>query len=105
MSGEQKHPYHLVEPSPWPVLGSLGAFVLVTGGVLYMHEHDYGIATMGAGLALVLATMFFWWRDVIREAEYQGASHPDCSDRDALRDDAVHLIRGDVLCCFLLGIL
>ena len=76
MSGEQKHPYHLVEPSPWPVLGSLGAFVLVTGGVLYMHEHDYGIASMGAGLALVLATMFFWWRDVIREAEYQGHHTP-----------------------------
>ena len=23
MSDEQKHQYHLVEPSPWPALGSL----------------------------------------------------------------------------------
>ena len=22
MSGDQKHQYHLVEPSPWPALGS-----------------------------------------------------------------------------------
>ena len=62
MSGEQKHPYHLVEPSPWPALGALSGFVLAVGAVLYMHEHQYGVATMGGGLMLVLATMFFWWR-------------------------------------------
>ena len=76
MSGEQKHPYHLVEPSPWPALGALSGFVLAVGAVLYMHEHQYGVATMGGGLMLVLATMFFWWRDIIREAEYQGHHTP-----------------------------
>ena len=76
MAAEQKHPYHLVEPSPWPVLGALSAFTLVSGGVLYMHESEYGIATLGAGLMLVLATMFFWWRDIVREAEYQGHHTP-----------------------------
>ena len=55
MSGEQKHPYHLVEPSPWPALGALSGFVLAVGAVLYMHEHQYGVATMGGGLMLVLA--------------------------------------------------
>ena len=25
---------------------------------------------------MVLATMFFWWRDVVREAEYQGHHTP-----------------------------
>ena len=76
MSGEAKHQYHLVEPSPWPVVGSMAAFVLTLGGVLYMHENAYGVATMGVGLMLVLATMFFWWRDIIREAEYQGHHTP-----------------------------
>ncbi len=28
------------------------------------------------GLALVVATMFYWWRDVVREAEYQGHHTP-----------------------------
>jgi heme/copper-type cytochrome/quinol oxidase subunit 3 len=74
--GEQKHPYHLVEPSPWPALGALGAFVLTVGGVLFMHEHPYGTMVLGGGLLLILATMFFWWRDIIREAEYQGHHTP-----------------------------
>ena len=76
MIGEQKHPYHLVEPSPWPLMGAVSAFVLVCGGLLFMHEHAYGVATIGVGLALVLATMFLWWRDIVREAEYQGHHTP-----------------------------
>ena len=35
------HSYHLVDPSPWPILGSLGGFSLTTGGVLFMHKY-YG---------------------------------------------------------------
>ena len=76
MSGANKHPYHLVEPSPWPAVGSAAAFVAVIGGVMYMHEIDYGVAVLGGGMALVLATMFMWWRDIIREAEYQGHHSP-----------------------------
>ena len=76
MSGESKHQFHLVEPSPWPALASMSAFVLVIGGVLFMHGNQYGIATLGGGLMLVLASMFFWWRDIIREAEYQGHHTP-----------------------------
>ncbi|MAJ35775.1 MAG: cytochrome c oxidase subunit 3 [Candidatus Puniceispirillum sp. TMED52] len=76
MSGEQKHPYHLVEPSPWPALGSMAALTMAIGGVLFMHEHAYGGYLMMLGLALVLATMFYWWRDVVREAEYQGHHTP-----------------------------
>ena len=33
-----KHPYHLVDPSPWPFIGSISAMVLAVGAVLYMHE-------------------------------------------------------------------
>ncbi len=36
-----KHDYHLVEPSPWPFVGSLGAFVLAVGAVVFMA----GLAT------------------------------------------------------------
>ena len=76
MSGEAKHDFHLVEPSPWPLLGSLAGFVLAIGGVLFMHGNEYGTATLGVGLMLLLATMFYWWRDIIREAEYQGHHTP-----------------------------
>ncbi len=35
-----------------------------------------GIPIMSAGLVFILITMFFWWRDVIREAEHQGHHTP-----------------------------
>jgi cytochrome c oxidase subunit 3 len=64
--GEQKHPFHLVDPSPWPLLGSIAGGALATGAVLYFH--GYGAWLMIVGLLFVLATMFLWWRDVIRES-------------------------------------
>ena len=76
MSGANKHPYHLVEASPWPAVGAAAAFTAAIGGVMYMHEVAHGVAVLGLGLALVLMTMFMWWRDIIREAEYQGHHTP-----------------------------
>ena len=35
--GEVKHDYHLVNPSPWPVVGSIGALILACGAVVLMH--------------------------------------------------------------------
>lgn len=75
-SHEQSHPYHLVEPSPWPALGSAGGFVAALGAAMYMHEMPWGGTMLIVGLALVLLTMFYWWRDVIYEAEYQGHHTP-----------------------------
>ncbi len=70
----QKHPYHLVDPSPWPLLGSLGGGTLAVGGVIYMHGGTGWLIPIG--LALVLLTMFVWWRDVVREAEVEGHHTP-----------------------------
>ena len=50
MSGDQKHQYHLVEPSPWPALGSAAGFTLFLGLTLFMHEYPYSIYVLGAGL-------------------------------------------------------
>src|SRR6266446_6466525 len=65
-----KHPYHLVDPSPWPIIGAIAAGLLTSGGVLYMH--GYGWTLMIIGFLSVLAIMAVWWRDVIREATFQG---------------------------------
>jgi len=62
----KKHDYHLVNPSPWPFFGSLSAFILAVGAVLYFH--DSGPWVMLIGLMGVLYTMVSWWRDVIIEA-------------------------------------
>ncbi|HEY4170699.1 MAG TPA: cytochrome c oxidase subunit 3, partial [Reyranella sp.] len=77
--GGPNHPYHLVNPSPWPALGALGAFVMFSGFVLGMHPDLLGkgveafIKTIqwwivAPGLLLVLAVMYWWWSDVIVES-------------------------------------
>lgn len=66
------HPFHLVDPSPWPFVSSIGALGLTSGGVLYMHSYALGSILPIISLFLVLSVMAVWWRDVIREASYQG---------------------------------
>ena len=61
------HDYHLVDPSPWPFVGSVSAFILAVGAVIFMHNHA-NPWIMIIGFLGVLYTMAMWWRDVINEA-------------------------------------
>src|SRR5438132_8450660 len=67
------HDYHLVDPSPWPIIGASSVFLLALGLITWMH-HSFGAAPVlfAAGVIGTLYTMFGWWRDVAREATYQG---------------------------------
>lgn len=67
------HPFHLVNPSPWPALASLSLFVGVLGAAMFMHKHSGGSLMLGVGFLLVLYTMYVWWRDVIHEARIDNA--------------------------------
>ena len=78
-------PWHLVRPSIWPLLGALAAGLMLAFMVLYMHKDkitfgglslDWGGKGALVGFAGVLAVMFFWWRDVIREAFVEKAHSP-----------------------------
>nr|YP_009582149.1 cytochrome c oxidase subunit III [Polyplacotoma mediterranea]QBK82179.1 cytochrome c oxidase subunit III [Polyplacotoma mediterranea] len=64
------HPYHLVDPSPWPFVGASGAFLFTSGAVVYFHYSDYRLAL--TGLIIIIITSVVWWRDVIREGTHQG---------------------------------
>jgi len=67
------HDYHLVDPSPWPFIGSVSAFIMAVGAIFWMHSYFAAAPFIfGIGLIGVLYTMAGWWRDVIREAEYGG---------------------------------
>lgn len=72
MSGNQYHPFHLVEPSPWPYVGAMGTLALTVGSVMYFHSYKYGDLIAFTGLVIILIVMVVWWRDIIREATYQG---------------------------------
>jgi cytochrome c oxidase subunit 3 len=62
----KNHDYHLVNPSPWPIIGAVSAFILAVGAITWMHGGTWIIMTLG--FLMVLYTMFMWWRDVLREA-------------------------------------
>ncbi|NKB56095.1 MAG: cytochrome c oxidase subunit 3 [Alphaproteobacteria bacterium] len=89
MSAEhaQSHDYHLVDPSPWPIVGTIAAGSLFFGLILYMHPSFFGddmeatLTSLGLwaiapGVALLFVTGWFWWRDIIREAEFEGFHKP-----------------------------
>ena len=69
-----KQPYHLVDPSPWPIVGALGGFLIVLGIILAAHYGDYIVITIGA--LIVFTVMFLWWRDVVRESRTPGIYTP-----------------------------
>jgi cytochrome c oxidase subunit 3 len=67
-----KHDFHLVKPSPWPLIGSIAAVVLAMGLVIYMKglfglpKHTWWVFALG--FAGVIYTMIGWWSDVVKEA-------------------------------------
>ncbi len=67
----QPHPYHLVDPSPWPLLGATAAGMMALGGVVFLHGGGAWLLIVGAlSVAMVMAV---WWRDIIIEAFVQRA--------------------------------
>nr|YP_008854357.1 cytochrome c oxidase subunit III [Corythucha ciliata]AGM48381.1 cytochrome c oxidase subunit III [Corythucha ciliata] len=64
------HPYHLVNYSPWPITGSIGAMTLTSGfTMMFLNKNTY---LLNLGVIIILLTMYQWWRDISREATYQG---------------------------------
>jgi cytochrome c oxidase subunit 3 len=67
MAHEKRHDYHIIDPSLWPFLGALSAFIMLAGAVLMFHDVTPWLAVLG--LIMVLYTMYAWWADVIGEAQ------------------------------------
>ncbi len=73
------HDYHLLKPSPWPLVGSLAAMLFTAGivaglkGVFGVPKGNWILAAVG--LFGILYTMFGWWSDVIAESR-QGDHTP-----------------------------
>jgi len=72
-SSGKPHPYHLVRPSIWPLVGAFAAGLMAICMVMFMHKAEWQGVTIGVwapivGLLGVLAVMYLWWKDVIHEA-------------------------------------
>lgn len=65
-------PWHVPEPSPWPIVGTGGALASAVGLIWYMHSNAPWLLIFG--LVIVAYTMFGWWREVLKESS-DGRSH------------------------------
>ncbi len=66
------HPYHIVDPSPWPLVTSFSAFFLLLGLTLHRHSFSIGFTLLVLGFIATIRNAGFWWRDVIREGTFEG---------------------------------
>uniref|UniRef100_UPI00315D3142 cytochrome c oxidase subunit 3 n=1 Tax=Choucentrus sinensis TaxID=3038122 RepID=UPI00315D3142 len=64
------HPFHLVEKSPWPIISSMGLFITILGIIKTMNKLNLTLLVMG--IMVIIMCMTQWWRDMTREATYQG---------------------------------
>jgi cytochrome c oxidase subunit III len=74
-SHAKHHDYHLVDPSPWPLVASVGAFIMAVGAICWMQSAQgqplFGVkgpSVFIVGAGIVLLSAFMWWRDVIIES-------------------------------------
>jgi heme/copper-type cytochrome/quinol oxidase subunit 3 len=91
----QKHLYHLVDPSPWPLVTAFSVFGMLVGGVMYMHSIVNGLFVLFIGLVVTVFCCILWWRDVIREATYEG--HHTSVVQKGLRYGMVFFIVSEVM--------
>ena len=68
----QYFPFHLVDPSPWPILTSFSLLNLTIGAVLYMHGYNNGGYVLTIGFILTTYVMILWFKDVVTEGTYLG---------------------------------
>ncbi len=69
---KQTHSFHLVDPSPWPILGAFAAFITTFGSVLKMHGYISGNFLYQWGFIFLLLIAGFWWNNIIREGTIEG---------------------------------
>jgi cytochrome c oxidase subunit 3 len=62
----QPHPFHIVRPSPWPIVTAFSAGTTAFGAVTYFHDKIWWPLAIGLFCLFFFAGM--WFRDIIREA-------------------------------------
>ncbi len=84
MAGHQevRHDYHLVNPSPWPLVSSLATILFGLGFVIFfkgLSQSEAGLVKallgkgslwiLGLGLLGIVYSMIGWWWEVVKESK------------------------------------
>ena len=82
----KNHDYHIIDPSPWPIIASVSAFLMAIGAVTMFHDGTSLIliaGTLGV-LSPCLAGGAMWSRNLWKP------SHPCGAAAFALWHDPLH---------------
>jgi cytochrome c oxidase subunit 3 len=71
------HDFHLVDPSPWPILASFALLFMAGGAAFYFHDKPYSLYVMIAGFLAVTYVAYRWWKDCIAEGKDKPSHHTD----------------------------
>jgi len=64
------HYFHIVEKSPWPILRSFRSLILTLRLINLIHNKNFLFLLLA--LLIIFINIFQWWRDISREATFQG---------------------------------
>lgn len=70
--GKRGHLYHIINPSPWPVLTSIILLNVLVGFLLWVNKYILGSYIFWVGFILLLLVVDFWFRDIVREGTMEG---------------------------------
>src|SRR6056297_50571 len=66
---QTKDSYYVPHGSHWPVVGSVGLFLLMVGVSMWLNGSDIGSWITFAGIGVIVVMLFGWFGDVIDESE------------------------------------
>nr|ALO77178.1 cytochrome c oxidase subunit 3 [Carpelimus sp. CAR01] len=70
MNQHKNHPFHLVDVSPWPLIGAISAMTMMIGMIKWFHNFDNSLLLLASMNTMLI--MYQWWRDIVREGTFQG---------------------------------
>ncbi len=68
----EQHPFHLVDPSPWPILTAMSLLSLVLSFILYFHYYQNGAFHFFVSFFIFIFFLAQWFQDIIIEATFEG---------------------------------
>ena len=67
----QRHPFHIVSPSHWPVATSLALMTFPIGFVLYFQKVFGGLVIFLLSFVLISYCLGYWFWDIIKEGSFE----------------------------------
>nr|ALO76511.1 cytochrome c oxidase subunit 3 [Chrysolagria sp. CHR01] len=66
----KNHYFHLVDYSPWPILGSFSGLAFMSGIIKWFSIFNWNL--MFISFLTLIMVVYQWWRDILRESTFQG---------------------------------